>query len=696
MSDNINFNYKNLSPFKWFVLENFPFIEADFDAITEWQLFNKIGKEINKIITSQNLVGKQAEELTNAFNDLQNYVNNYFNNLDLQEEVNKKLNEMAEDGTLEKIINQNIFSKINNDINLLKNNFKNPLHSTRLYRQLLTYNSQEQYYCHNGGFCYIGDGNIVIALNGTVDNSLSKIQVIRLSDGLVLRETVGKFYHANSICYNPNTNKLYIAPTAIDNTEKVIIELDYLSLNETNRINVDYLIGSICYDKINDNYYTFADNIQKFVCYDKDFNAIKIIDFNIPSYFNGTKQSIEYFNNSIYFMTSFPNTIFIFDLEGNCINTIDIENWIDNAFQTGETEDLTITENGDLYFSSELQQQNSDRRILNINKTSLYNNTSISNLDFDINFELNTNWSNIYVDNTKNIINPTGTKDLPFYDINEAVNFAISPYVLNKHIKINIAKSNKPYNYSYVTDNIFEIVSTTDNADDVIINGLQIRNSNILLRSITIANKFTDNTYNTSLITESDTNAKLNKCKLINNQENLFCIYNQGNLFIYGATSFTNNSNIDIQTLAGSICKDYTNSAKISNNNSFNNNNSLAIFLKNNNENTPIYVIDSITPFSNNLNFDFIKNSYFSKLRVEYSYYGNSKIKEFVINSIISNFVINDSNINDDIEQKVFEIAELTFSLQEDGIKVISNYSLSNKDTVQSEQIKINNVYLFN
>ena len=25
-----------LTPFKWYVLENFPFIEADFEAITEW------------------------------------------------------------------------------------------------------------------------------------------------------------------------------------------------------------------------------------------------------------------------------------------------------------------------------------------------------------------------------------------------------------------------------------------------------------------------------------------------------------------------------------------------------------------------------------------------------------------------------------------------------------------------------------
>ena len=98
------FEYKNLTPFKWFVLENFPFIEADFDALTEWQLFCKLGKEINKIIDSQNLVGEQAETLTNAFNNLKNYVDNYFENLDVQDEINNKLNEMAESGELSNII----------------------------------------------------------------------------------------------------------------------------------------------------------------------------------------------------------------------------------------------------------------------------------------------------------------------------------------------------------------------------------------------------------------------------------------------------------------------------------------------------------------------------------------------------------------------------------------------------------------
>lgn len=129
------FEYKNLTPFKWFVLENFPFIEADFDALTEWQLFCKLGKEMNKIINSENTLGTQVENVTNAFIELQNFVNNYFDNLDVQEEVNNKLNDMAEDGTLANIINQEIFGNINNDLTILKNEnerisnttFENPI-----------------------------------------------------------------------------------------------------------------------------------------------------------------------------------------------------------------------------------------------------------------------------------------------------------------------------------------------------------------------------------------------------------------------------------------------------------------------------------------------------------------------------------------------------------------------------------------
>ena len=52
MSKNINFDYNKLTPFKWFIIENFPFLEDSIDGLTNYQLLCKLGEEINKIIDS--------------------------------------------------------------------------------------------------------------------------------------------------------------------------------------------------------------------------------------------------------------------------------------------------------------------------------------------------------------------------------------------------------------------------------------------------------------------------------------------------------------------------------------------------------------------------------------------------------------------------------------------------------------------
>lgn len=101
----MTYNQK-IPPFKWFILENFPYIEEDFDALTNWQLFCKLGKEMNKIIEKCNLTGEQVERLTTAFNELKTYVDEYFENLDIQDEVDTKLDEMAQSGQLAELISQ--------------------------------------------------------------------------------------------------------------------------------------------------------------------------------------------------------------------------------------------------------------------------------------------------------------------------------------------------------------------------------------------------------------------------------------------------------------------------------------------------------------------------------------------------------------------------------------------------------------
>ena len=101
--------------FRRFVLQNFPFIEQDFDALTYYELICKVVEFLNTVINSQNEliteVGRFETDITDnfdhlegLFNDLKSYVDNYFDNLDVQEEINNKLDAMVEDGTLEAII----------------------------------------------------------------------------------------------------------------------------------------------------------------------------------------------------------------------------------------------------------------------------------------------------------------------------------------------------------------------------------------------------------------------------------------------------------------------------------------------------------------------------------------------------------------------------------------------------------------
>ena len=86
------------------VLQNFPFIEEDFDALTTYQLISKVVEYLNKVIRSQNILVDNVNNLSTAFQQLHDYVENYFENLDVQEEINNKLDQMAEDGTLQEII----------------------------------------------------------------------------------------------------------------------------------------------------------------------------------------------------------------------------------------------------------------------------------------------------------------------------------------------------------------------------------------------------------------------------------------------------------------------------------------------------------------------------------------------------------------------------------------------------------------
>lgn len=122
--------------FRRFVIQNFPFIEQDFDALTDYQLISKIVEYLNQVITSQNNLVDDMNDLETAFNTLKDYVDHYFDNLDVTEEINNKLDSMAEDGTLTNLIKayvdpiyQDYETEINYDINQFKDSVNNEISS---------------------------------------------------------------------------------------------------------------------------------------------------------------------------------------------------------------------------------------------------------------------------------------------------------------------------------------------------------------------------------------------------------------------------------------------------------------------------------------------------------------------------------------------------------------------------------------
>lgn len=101
-------NNRNIKPISPFILFCQKVIPLAFDesmsyyeclcALTNY-LYNNVTPAVNN----------NADAVT----ELQNYVSNYFSDLDVQQEINNKLDEMVEDGTLEHIINEQLFSELN-------------------------------------------------------------------------------------------------------------------------------------------------------------------------------------------------------------------------------------------------------------------------------------------------------------------------------------------------------------------------------------------------------------------------------------------------------------------------------------------------------------------------------------------------------------------------------------------------------
>ena len=88
----------DLRPFRFWCQKVLPLVYDD--GLSYYEILCKVVDYLNKTMENVNALSENFDELQTAFKTLKDYVDNYFKNLDVQNEINKKLDEMASSGEL--------------------------------------------------------------------------------------------------------------------------------------------------------------------------------------------------------------------------------------------------------------------------------------------------------------------------------------------------------------------------------------------------------------------------------------------------------------------------------------------------------------------------------------------------------------------------------------------------------------------
>lgn len=108
---------KELRPFKLWVLQNFPFIEEDFDALTNYEMMCKIVGKLNEIVDITNEQTETFKELEVAFKQLKDYVDEHIEDVSRLEHEIELINNTLDELVTKVNTNTNNINSLNNKVN---------------------------------------------------------------------------------------------------------------------------------------------------------------------------------------------------------------------------------------------------------------------------------------------------------------------------------------------------------------------------------------------------------------------------------------------------------------------------------------------------------------------------------------------------------------------------------------------------
>lgn len=251
-------------------INDFPY--TDFHELNLDWFLNKFKTLYNEWLE----IKKDFNSVKDEFNDLKKYIENYFKNLDIYDEISKKLDEMFENGTLESLFYD--YTKIVDYAN------------AEPFAHIIPPDSRSA----QGMCCYTFNGVPYI-----VCGFENFIEIHNIENGQLVKSlNDNKIGHCNDITFA--NGKLFIADST--NNYLVIIDLENYDISKTEILTDSYIHGVEYNSGI---FYVLTLDTEKITLFSDDFK--KITSYNV-SYCNGinAKQGL-YCDSNYLFMVSSRN-----------------------------------------------------------------------------------------------------------------------------------------------------------------------------------------------------------------------------------------------------------------------------------------------------------------------------------------------------------------------------------------------------
>lgn len=374
------------------------------------------------------------EDLTEEFTTLKTFVEDYFENLDVQEEINNKLDEMAESGELRDAM-QPYFDYLANKTKSGYTISELPL--TRLCRTISD-KTNDTYYSLQGG-CYTGNGKAVKALQQGSD---TKLVEFNLTTGAVIRTSAAlSIGHANSLAYDSENGLIYATGLTGDSAKNLYsINYDDFTYNGVTALDIPdgYGTSGISIDPVSGKTYlsielsTSPNSLRLYELNLTDYSLREIVIEDNFGYLNTTSNNaIAARDDVVYFVKFDPVMIIAVNANtGKICNIYNIPAVTGQGYWTRDPQFIAfVTDGNDGEFilgTTGNDTRNGEYCINQFFRGDLYAGSSS-----DHRLQEDDTSYTVYVDITATGTNPTGTQGNPFKTLGEALDMSMLHKAVN-------------------------------------------------------------------------------------------------------------------------------------------------------------------------------------------------------------------------------------------------------------------------